>query len=54
MKKAQFLLPVLMMASSIYAQQTIEQGKDLFNGEQYNKAKQVFLDINKQKPSEEA
>jgi tetratricopeptide (TPR) repeat protein len=54
MKKAQFLLPILMMASSIYAQQTIEQGKNLFNGEQYSKAKQVFLDINKQKPNEEA
>jgi len=54
MKKIKFLLPALMIAGSLYAQQTIEQGINLFNGEQYNKAKQVFLDINKEKPSEEA
>lgn len=54
MKKIQFLLPALMMASSIYAQTTIEKGISLFNEEQYNKAKQIFLDINRQKPNEEA
>ncbi|MDR1679743.1 MAG: tetratricopeptide repeat protein [Prevotellaceae bacterium] len=53
MKKLQFLLPIVLLATGLQAQ-TLEEGRNLYNEEQYEAAKQVLTQVNQQKPSAEA